>query len=281
MFETLVLLFTAFAVFFLSTVVVLVLRRAYQRYEERYLSRHISDLSEMFFFVDARQLIILTLAMTVIGVTLGLLVFGPILTLLLALLGLMSPTLLVRFYRMRRVALFERQLVDALGAMAAAFRAGMTLYQAMEEVSRAAHVPLAQEFSLTVRELRLGTSTDEALENLNKRVGSEDLALVVTAVTTARQLGGNLAEMFESLSRTIRERFRVEGKIKSLTAQGKLQGYVMGFMPVLVWLGFDAVRPDLTRPMMAHWFGYAMVLVIVVMEILGAFFIRRIIAIKI
>ena len=96
-----------------------------------------------------------------------------------------------------------------------------------------------------------------------------------------RALGGNLAEMLDTLSRTIRERFRIEGRIRSLTAQGKLQGIIMGLMPVLVWLAFDALRPDLTRPMMRHWFGYAMVGTVIVMELLGAFFIRRIIAIRV
>ncbi len=281
MFETLVLVFTAGAVFFLTTLVVLVLRRAYARYEERYLARHITDLSEMFFFVDTRQLAVITVAVTLIGVVLGILLLGPVLTLVLALLGLLTPTLLVRFYRARRVKLFERQLVDALGGMAAAFRAGMTLYQAMEEVAKGAHAPLSQELSLTVREMRLGAPPDEALENLAKRVDSDDLALVVTAVNTARSLGGNLAEMFDSLAHTTRERFRVEGKIRALTAQGKLQGWVMGAMPVLVWLGFDAVRPDLTRPMMSHWFGYAIVGLVAFMELLGALFIRRIVSIRI
>ncbi len=281
MLETLVLLFTAGAVFFLTTLVVLVLRRAYARYEERYLAKRISDLSEMFFFVDARQLVVLTVAVSAIGATVGLLLSGPVVTVLLVLFGLASPTVLVKLQRSRRVKLFERQLVDALGGMAAAFRAGMTLYQALEEVSRTAPAPLSQELALTVREMRLGTPTDEALQSLAQRVASEDLALVVTAVTTARSLGGNLAEMFDTLSGTIRERFRVEGKIRALTAQGRLQGAILGAMPLFVWLGFDMVRPDLTRPMMGHWFGYATVGLVVFMELLGVWLIHRIVSIEI
>ena len=281
MLDLLVLLFTAGAVFFLTTLVVVVLNRAWARYEERYLAKHITDLSDMFLFVDARQLIILTVAVTGIGASLGLLLFGPVLTLALVGVGLASPTLLTRFYRARRIKMFERQLVDALGAMAAAFRAGMTLYQAMEEIARSAHPPLSQELGRAGRELRLGPAADQALENLATRGGSDDCALVVTAVNTARSLGGNLAEMFDALAATTRERFRIEGRIRALTAQGKLQGYIIGLMPILVWLGFDAVRPDLTRPMMHHWFGYSMVALILVMEVLGALFIRKIIAIKI
>ena len=77
----------------------------------------------------------------------------------------------------------------------------------------------------------------------------------MTSVNTARTLGANMAEMFDTISETILGRLRMEGRIRSLTAQGKLQGIVMGAMPLIVWIGFDWVRPDLTRPMMEHWFG--------------------------
>ncbi|MFC1611175.1 type II secretion system F family protein [Myxococcota bacterium] len=279
--DLLLLLFSAAAVFFLVTLVVTVLRRAYEQYEERYLAKKITDLSEMFFFVGPRQLVVLTLAVTVIGATLGILLFGPVITTILVLCGLLFPTLLVRFYRARRIKRFEEQLVDALVGMASAFRAGMTLYQSMEEVARTSSAPLAQEFSLTVREVRLGKTTEEALENLASRVESDDLRLVVTAINTARSIGGNMAEMLDTISNMIRERFRIEGRIRALTAQGKLQGWIIGAMPVLVWFGFDMVRPDLTRPMMQHWFGYAVVGLVAFLEILGILLIRRVVGIRI
>jgi tight adherence protein B len=275
------LLFAAGAVFFLATLIAGVLARAFEEYRERYLAKTVTDLSEMFFFVGPGQLVVLTLAVTAIGAALGFLLFGPVLTVILVVVGMAFPTVLVRFYRARRVKLFERQLVDALGGIASAFRAGMTLYQAMEEVARTANVPLSQEFALTVREVRMGKSQEEALENLAARVDSEDLALVVTAINTAKMVGGNMAEMLDTLSNTIRERFRIEGRIRALTAQGKLQGWIIGAMPILVWIGFDAVRPDLTRPMMHHWFGYSMVALVVIMELLGAFLIRRVIAVRV
>lgn len=280
-YSLLLLLFTAGAVFFLSVLFIQVLHRAYEQYKERYLAKQISDLSEMFFFIGPQQLLILTIAATAVGAALGMLLLGPIGTVVLSAAGVLSPTLLVRFYRLQRIKMFERQLVDALVGMSGAFRAGMSLYQAMEEVAKSSRPPLSQEFSLTVREMRLGTTSDEALENLAARVESEDLALVVTSLNIARSLGGNMAEMLDTLSTTIRERFRIEGRIRSLTAQGRLQGIIMGAMPVLVWLAFDAVRPDLTRPMMKHWFGYAMVALVIAMEVLGALIIRRIIAIKV
>ena len=198
----------------------------------------------MFFFVGPGQLAVLTLAVTAIGAAVGFLLFGPVLTVMLVVAGM-------AFHAARALLprppcqLSQRQLVDALVGIASAFRAGMTLYQAMEEVARTANVPLSQEFALTVREVRMGTSQEDALENLAARVESEDLALVVSAINTAKTVGGDMAEMLDRLSDTIRERFRMEGRIRSLTAQGKLQGYVIGSMPLVVWIAFDAIRPDL------------------------------------
>src|SRR5688572_12510619 len=164
MLQLLVLLLTGGAVFFMSVLVVGVMRSAYAQYEERYLAKQITDLSEMFFFVGPQQLVILTLAITAIGAVLGLLMFGPIITVIVCAAGLLTPSLLVRFYRLRRVRVFERQLVDALAGMSGAFRAGMNFRQAMEEIAKTARPPLSQEFALTVREMRLGVSTEDALD---------------------------------------------------------------------------------------------------------------------
>lgn len=277
----LVPILAALSIFFLMIVVAGVLSRALQDYATRYVSQKVSDLSEMFFFVGRDQVIVLTFALAAIGGALGVLIGGPVVTIVLVVLGLFSPTLLVRFYRARRVKLFDRQLVDALVGMASAFRAGMTLYQAMEEIARTSPAPLNQEFALTVREIRLGTNTDEALESLATRVGSDDLRLVVTSVNIARGFGGNMAEMFDTISGTIRERFRIEGRIRALTAQGRLQGIIIGLMPVLVWVAFDFIRPDLTRPMLTHWFGAAVIGLVIVMEAVGALLIRRIVQIRV
>lgn len=279
--NVLVLISAALAVFFLMLVVINVLSRALDQYAAEYVAKRVSDLSEMFFFVGREQLMLLTIALTAAAAITGLLVGGPVLTVVLVVAGLASPTLLVRFYRLRRVRLFDRQLVDALSGMASAFRAGMTLYQAMEEVARSAAAPLSQELALTVREIRVGTNTDDALENLASRVGSDDLRLVVTSINTARGFGGNMAEMLDTIAATIRERFRIEGRVRALTAQGRLQGIIIGLMPVFVWVAFDFIRPDLTRPMMSHWFGIAVAGLVITMEVIGALLIRRIVAIRV
>ena len=113
------------------------------------------------------------------------------------------------------------------------------------------------------------------------RVGSRDLQLVVTATTVAKQLGGNMAEMFDIISTTIRERFRLEGRIRALTAQGKMQGWVVGAMPLILGVVLYMMRPDLMEPMINSNFGYALIATVVVMEVMGIWLIRRIVAIDV
>jgi tight adherence protein B len=129
--------------------------------------------------------------------------------------------------------------------------------------------------------VKFGVAFEDALVNMARNVGSDDLDLVVTSANIARQLGGNMAEMFETIAATIRERFRLEGKIQSLTAQGKLQGWIVASLPLALGLVINSMRPDLMQPMLAHWFGWILISAILIMETLGIFFIRRIVNIDV
>ncbi|MFL5357172.1 type II secretion system F family protein [Archangium sp.] len=276
-----VLLLVTGSVFFFSLVIFTVLAKAYEQYQERYVVKSMNDLSDMFLFIDARQLLVLNIAsMCLLGI-LSYIIFNPILCVGATILGFFLPIMLVKHYRKQRIKKFNVQLVDALQAMANAFKAGLTFPQAIEHVAREAQPPLAQEFGLFVKEVKLGVPLEEALVNMGRRVGSDDLELVVVATNIARQLGGNMAEMFETISSVIRERFRLEGKIDALTAQGKLQGWVVAAMPAILGMVLNYMRPDLMEPMMDHWFGYVLVSIIAVMEVLGVIIIRRIVNIDI
>jgi tight adherence protein B len=278
---SLVLLLVTGSVFFLSLVIFGVLSKAYEQYQERYVVKSMNDLSDMFLFIDPRQMLVLNIAcMALLGI-LGYVLFNPLLCVALTIFGFFLPMMMVKHYRKRRIKRFNTQLVDALQAMSNAFKAGLTFPQAIEHVAREAQPPLSQEFSLFVKEVKLGVPLEEALVNMGKRVGSDDLELVVVGTNIARQLGGNMAEMFETMSATIRERFRLEGKIDALTSQGKLQGYIVGAMPILLGLVLNQMRPDLMQPMLNHIFGYILVSLVAVMEVLGMLFIRRIVAIDI
>ncbi|SEM08243.1 type II secretion system protein F (GspF) [Stigmatella aurantiaca] len=276
-----VLLLVTGSVFFFSLVIFTVLAKAYEQYQERYVAKSMNDLSDMFLFIDPRQMLILNVAsMCLLGI-LSYIVFNPIMCVGATIFGFFLPMLLVKYYRKRRIKKFNVQLVDALQAMANAFKAGLTFPQAIEHVAREALPPLSQEFGLFVKEVKLGVPLEEGLINMGKRVGSDDLELVVVSTNISRQLGGNMAEMFETISMVIRERFRLEGKIDALTSQGKLQGWIVASMPAILGLVLNSMRPDLMEPMMDHMFGYVLVTVIAIMEILGILIIRRIVNIDI
>lgn len=276
-----VLLLVTGSVFFFSLVIFGVLSKAYEQYQERYVVKSMNDLSDMFLFIDPRQMLILNIASMCLCGIMSYVILNPLVAVLMTIFGFFLPMILVRYYRRRRIRKFNTQLVDALQAMANAFKAGLTFPQAIEHVSKEAASPLAQEFSLFVKEVKLGVPLEEALINMGKRVGSDDLELVVVSTNIARQLGGNMAEMFETISATIRERFRLEGKIDAITSQGRLQGWVVSAMPAILGLVLNSMRPDLMQPMLNHIFGYVLVAGICVMEALGVLIIRRIVNIDV
>ncbi len=269
------------AVFFATVVIFSVLRAAYARYQERYLAKAIEDLSDMFLFIDRRQILSLNACSILLLGTVGYVLVNPLTGAICAASGVFFPQLLVAFYRKRRIRRFNVQLVDALQNMASALRAGLTFTQAVEHVSKESPAPLAQEFGLLVKEVKLGVPLDQALTNVAQRVGSEDLELVVVSVNIARSLGGNIAEMFETISGTIRERFRLEGKIDAMTSQGRLQGWIVAAMPLALAVVLNFMRPDLIQPMLGHPFGYVLVASIAILETLGILWIRRIVQVDI
>ena len=277
----LAVLFFFVSTFVLALYVFSIVTKALELYEEKYATKGTATLGDMFMFISPAQLMTITLIIAFILGLLGFVIFGWFGAIFLFALGFILPFKGIAHLRKRRIAKFNVQLVDSLAQMSAAFKAGLTLQQAMESISREVPAPLGQEFGLTIKELKLGLPTEEALENLNKRVGSEDLDLVVTATNVARKLGGNMAEMYEIIAATIRERFRLEGKIKALTSQGKLQAWIVGLMPLFLGIVMNVMRPDLIGPFLRSTFGKIVIAIIIVMEIIGIWLIYKIVDIDV
>lgn len=269
------------AVFMFTLLAMSILRRAFERYQERYVVKSVGELSNMFLFIDGRQLLVLNICVTALLVLVGLFFFGAFFTIVLGVVGFFLPTLMVKYFRHRRIKRFNVQLVDSLTAMSNAFKAGLTFPQAMEHVAQDTDPPLSQEFRLFVREIKLGVPMDEALLAMAERVGCEDLDLVVTSTIISRQLGGNMAEMFDTIAATIRERFRLEGKIDALTSQGRMQGWVVAALPLALGVVVNYMRPDLMEPMFESLYGYVLIGIIILMELLGIWFIRKIVNINV
>lgn len=276
-----VFLFTTASVFFLAFLALDVLHKAFEQYKLRYVTKSMNDLSDMFLFIEPAQILLLNVAALLVCASIGYWLGGLFFGSLAAVAGFFSPIIAVRFYRQRRIKLFNAQLTEALQQMSNALRAGLTFQQAMDQIGRESNAPLRQEFGLFTKEVKLGVPVEEALVNMSNRVGSEDLELVATSTNIARQLGGNMAEMFETIAATIRERFRLEGKINALTSQGKLQGWIVSLMPLGIGLVLNARNPELMEPMFDTAYGYIVICLIIVLEVIGFLFIRRIVAIDV
>ncbi len=195
--------------------------------------------------------------------------------------ALRIPNLALTVLKARRLQKFNVQLVDALTNMSNALKAGFSITQSFETVARDGENPIAQEFGVFLQQTRVGVSFSDALENLQQRVGSDDLTLVCLAVETARQTGGNLTGIFEQIAATIRERFRIENRIRTLTAQGKLQGLVVGAMPVIIAIALLIVDPGMMVPFLRSITGMAVIGLVAVLLLCGGLIIRKIVRIDV
>ncbi len=204
-----------------------------------------------------------------------------ILALLAGTAGLALPSALLRVAKRNRDARFGAQLVDALGNMSNSLKAGFSLPQAFDLIAREMQPPIKQEFGLVTQEMRLGLPMEKALGNLLNRMRSQDLDLVVTSIDVSREVGGNLTEVFTNIAGTIRERQRVEGKIRMLSAQGRLQGLIMTLLPVFIMVFLSWFYPDYIDPLFTERAGWLLLSVAGVMLVIGGFVIHKILAIDI
>ncbi|MFM1987639.1 MAG: hypothetical protein RJA99_596 [Pseudomonadota bacterium] len=192
-----------------------------------------------------------------------------------------APGLVLAWLRRRRLAALSVQWPDAVLGIAGALRAGSSLPQAIAQSARELPAPAGRELDLVVREQRLGMGLDAALAGLERRVPLEAVSLFVAALRIAQDSGGNLAETLERLAETLRRKAAVEGRIDALTAQGRLQGWVMAAMPVVVGAALFAIDPDAMRPLVSTWQGLAVCALVAALLVLGLHAIRRIVDIDV
>ena len=200
--------------------------------------------------------------------------------------GLYLPRLWVKSRQRARRRAFDAQLGDTMTLAANSLRSGYSLLQALEVVSRDAPQPSAEEFGRVVREVSLGLTPEQALANLIRRVQSEDLELMVTAINVQHQVGGNLSMILDTISGTIRERVRVKGEIQSLTSQQRLSGYIIALLPVALAVFLTLVSPAYMLQLFSLQRVICMPMIClpiggVIMIGLGFFFIQKIVAIEV
>ena len=173
----------------------------------------------------------------------------PLALLVAAFIGFMLPRFWLGRRKSGRLGAFNKQLPDTITLLANGLRAGSSFLQAVELVVRESRPPVSTEFSRVIREVNLGLPFEQAMENMVRRVRSDDLELMATAINIQHTVGGNLAEILDSIAFTIRERIRIKGEIRTLTAQQRLSGYVVGFLPIGLAGFLFVAAPNFMQPM--------------------------------
>ncbi len=204
-----------------------------------------------------------------------------VLALVGALAGFYAPRLYIRIMQARRLQAFNNQLGDTLLLLANSLRAGYSLLQSMESASKELSPPMSTEFARVVREIGLGLTLEDALAHMVERINSEDLDMAVTAVNIQHEVGGNLAEILDSIAHTIRERIRIKGQIQALTAQQQMSGTVIALLPVFVGLVLLGMNPGYISGLWSEPCGIAMLIYSVISILIGYLVIRKIMAIEV
>lgn len=231
--------------------------------------------------VKAEEFLALTLAAALLPAILLMVLTGKgILVILWVLVITCIAFLFLKQEQRKRSTAFDRQLADSLGTMANSLRAGFGFLQAIEMISQESRPPLATEFQKTLKEIRLGVTTEDALQHLCQRIASQDLELIITALLIQRQVGGNLAEVLDRISHTIKERNRIRGEIKTLTAQGRISGMVIGALPFGLGLFLMIVNPEYIGALFQHPMGLALIGAGFAAQAVGVVMIRKIVNIQ-
>ncbi len=195
--------------------------------------------------------------------------------------GYRLPRAIVEWMWQRRIDLFEDQLLDALAFMSNGLKSGLSLLQSMDMVREELPNPISQEFALTLNHQRLGMPLEDALLGLEKRIGTEDVQIIVTSINILRQSGGNLAETFDTVANTIRERKKVSGKVKSLTAQGVAQGVIIVLMPFVLTFALWVIDPVLISRLWTTALGWALLFLMLTLQVIGSVLIRKIVKVEV
>ena len=208
-------------------------------------------------------------------------VLGLSLAALAGFIGYLLPMFYLRFSQGRRLRKLNNQLVEALSMLANSLKAGFGLIQSMDLVSRELQHPIATEVRRTLHDINVGASTEDALQHLAKRCGSNDLDIVITAMLIQQSTGGNLAEILENVGHTMRERIRIRGEITTLTTQQLLTGFIVGGLPFVIAGFIMMLNPGYLTPLFHEFVGQLLLGGALLMELFGVVLIKRILDIEV
>ncbi|HAH19183.1 type II secretion system F family protein [uncultured Eubacterium sp.] len=202
------------------------------------------------------------------------------LTLVFLIAGGVGPYIFIKHKQNKRRKIFESQLCDALMISTSCLRSGLTFQQAMETIAKDMDAPISTEFARACSEINFGSSMDKALSDMVARIKSPDLMLAVSAVSVQRQTGGNLSQILETISNTIRERIKVKADVSAVTSQGRMSGLLIGVLPIGLGLVLNIINPDYMKPMLETGTGHILLGICVFLEVIGFLVIKKIVDIK-
>jgi tight adherence protein B len=195
--------------------------------------------------------------------------------------GFFGPRIYLTLQRNRRLQAFNNQLGDTISLMVNGIRAGYSVMQAMEAVSKEMGPPISVEFGRVVKEVQLGLTLEQSLANMLRRITSDDLDMMVTAINVQREVGGNLAEVLDAISYTIRERVRIKGEIRALTSYGRGAGNMLSAIPVILALVIYLINPDFMSLLFTDRCGWLLLGAAILGIVVGYLIIRKIVNIDI
>lgn len=191
------------------------------------------------------------------------------------------PKTVVNMMFQRRVEMFNIQMIDGLGLMANGMKSGLSIIQSLSMVKQEMPNPLAQEFDYVLRQTQLGSSVEEAFQNLARRIPSEDVNMFVTSVVILKETGGNLAETFDTIVMVIRERVKIEKKISAMMTQNLAQGAIVFCMPYAMIAMFYFSDPEFLTPMFQEPVGWVLITAAFLLQMTGGFMIYKLVQIKV
>lgn len=225
-------------------------------------------------------LLIWVLIAFVPGGLVALFVHRVVITIALTIAGIALPIVYVKVKQKSRVKKFEEQLSDALMICCSCLRSGLSFTQAMETIAHDMDAPISTEFDLTIKEMNMGYSMDDALENLGKRMKSRFVDLMVSAVLVQRQTGGNLSKILENISDTIKEKMKLKKQLKTTTASGRVSGMMVGMMPAAILGMFSLVNYDFVRILFEETRGHILLAAAAGLEVIAFLIIKKIVTVK-
>jgi tight adherence protein B len=241
-----------------------------------------TELASLFVFVPAGRLLAITVALAAVAVAAALLLRAPLaLALVVGVAALALPRLGLRMLRSRWRSRLAQQLPDALALWAGLLRAGQSSQQALAQVAQRQSAPLGDELRFVLGQLRMGIALDTTFDSLEERSALADLRLLSTLLATQRELGGNLAESLHRLAELLRGRLQMQARIASLTAQGRMQGVVVGMLPLLLLAVLYVMEREAMQVLHTTWQGWVALAAIAILELVGFLLLRRIVRIDI